>query len=283
MPLSVVILAAGQGKRMASDLPKVLQPLAGRPLLAHVVETARRLRPDAIHIVYGHGGERVREALPAADLRWVLQAEQQGTGHAVAQAMPAIPDGHTVLVLYGDVPLVKEATLASLAGRAGPQSLALLSAKLPDPAGYGRVIRDNAGRVVRIVEERDANHKERAISEINTGLLAAPGGKLRGWLAALKPDNAQGEYYLTDCIGAAVRDGIAVKAVVAESAGEVLGVNDKVQLAEVEAVYRRERATDLMKRGVTIVDPARLDIRGEVSCGRDVVLEVNVILEGKVK
>jgi bifunctional UDP-N-acetylglucosamine pyrophosphorylase/glucosamine-1-phosphate N-acetyltransferase len=283
MPLSVVILAAGQGKRMASDLPKVLQPLAGRPLLAHVVGTARRLDPDAIHIVYGHGGERVREALPAADLRWVLQAEQQGTGHAVAQAMPAIPDGHTVLVLYGDVPLVREATLASLAGRAGPQSLVLLSAKLPDPAGYGRVIRDNAGRVVRIVEERDANHKEKAVAEINTGLLAAPAARLRGWLAALKPDNAQGEYYLTDCIGAAVRDGVAVEAVVAESAGEVLGVNDKVQLAEVEAVHRRERATDLMKRGVTIVDPARVDIRGEVSCGRDVVLEINVILEGKVK
>jgi len=283
MPLSVVILAAGQGKRMASDLPKVLQPLAGRPLLAHVVGTARRLRPEAIHIVYGHGGERVRAALPDADLRWVLQAEQRGTGHAVAQAMPAIPDGHTVLVLYGDVPLVKEATLAGLAGRAGPQTLALLSARLPEPTGYGRVIRDNAGRVVRIVEERDANHKERAVPEVNTGLLAAPAGKLRAWLAALRPDNAQGEYYLTDCIGAAVRDGIAVEAVVAESAGEVLGVNDKVQLAEVEAVHRRERATALMQRGVTIVDPARVDIRGEVSCGRDVLLEVNVILEGTVR
>jgi len=283
MPLSVVILAAGQGKRMASDLPKVLQPLAGRPLLAHVVATARLLDPAAIHIVYGHGGERVREALPAPDLRWVLQAEQKGTGHAVAQAMPAVPDDHVVLVLYGDVPLIRHATLANLAGRAGPQALALLSAKLPDPAGYGRVIRDNAGRVVRIVEERDANHKERAVSEINTGLLAAPAGRLRAWLSALRPDNAQGEYYLTDCIGAAVRDGIAVEAVVAESAGEVLGVNDKVQLAEVEAVHRRERATDLMKRGATIVDPARVDIRGEVSCGRDVVLDVNVILEGKVR
>jgi bifunctional UDP-N-acetylglucosamine pyrophosphorylase/glucosamine-1-phosphate N-acetyltransferase len=283
MPLSVVILAAGQGKRMASDLPKVLQPLAGRPLLAHVVETARRLGPEAIHIVYGHGGERVRAALPAADLHWVLQAEQKGTGHAVAQAMPAIADDHTVLVLYGDVPLIKQATLAGLAGRAGPRTLALLSARLPDPTGYGRVIRDNAGRVVRIVEERDANHKEKAVPEVNTGLLAAPAGKFRGWLSALRPDNAQGEYYLTDCIGAAVRDGFAVEAVVAESAGEVLGVNDKVQLAEVEAVHRRERATALMQRGVTIVDPARVDIRGEVNCGRDVLLEVNVILEGKVR
>ncbi|MGQ0383719.1 MAG: bifunctional UDP-N-acetylglucosamine diphosphorylase/glucosamine-1-phosphate N-acetyltransferase GlmU [Gammaproteobacteria bacterium] len=282
MPLSVVILAAGQGKRMASDLPKVLQPLAGRPLLAHVVDTARSLEPDGIHIVYGHGGLRVREALPAADLRWVLQAEQKGTGHAVAQAMPGIADGHTVLVLYGDVPLVKAATLSGLVARAGPGSLALLSARLPDPEGYGRVIRDNAGRVVRIVEERDANHKEKAVPEINTGLLAAPAARLRGWLAALRPENAQSEYYLTDCIGAAVRDGIAVEAVVAESATEVLGVNDKVQLAEVEAARRRERAVDLMKQGVTIVDPARVDIRGEVSCGRDVILDVNVVLEGRV-
>jgi len=283
MPLSVVILAAGQGKRMASDLPKVLQPLAGRPLLAHVIETARRLAPDTIHIVYGHGGERVREALPAPDLHWVLQAEQKGTGHAVAQAMPAIPDGHGVLVLYGDVPLVKAATLASLVARAGPRSLALLSARLPDPAGYGRVIRDGAGRVVRIVEERDANREEKAVEEVNTGLLAVPAGRLRGWLAALRPDNAQGEYYLTDCIGAAVREGVTVEAVVAGSAGEVLGVNDKVQLAEVEAVHRRERATELMRAGVTIVDPARVDIRGQVECGRDVVLEINVILEGTVK
>ncbi len=283
MPVSVVILAAGQGKRMASDLPKVLQPLAGRPLLAHVIETTRQLGPGAIHIVYGHGGERVRESLSAPDLRWVLQAEQKGTGHAVAQAMPAIPDAHTVLVLYGDVPLIKAATLRDLVSRAGPRALALLSAKLPDPAGYGRVIRDNAGRVVRVVEERDANHKEKAIAEVNTGLLAAPAARLRGWLAALKPDNAQGEYYLTDCIGAAVRDGIAVEAVVAGSAEEVLGVNDKVQLAEVEAARRRERASDLMKEGVTIVDPARVDLRGDVSCGRDVVLEVNVILEGRVK
>ncbi|MGQ0430568.1 MAG: bifunctional UDP-N-acetylglucosamine diphosphorylase/glucosamine-1-phosphate N-acetyltransferase GlmU [Gammaproteobacteria bacterium] len=282
MPLSVVILAAGQGKRMASDLPKVLQPLAGRPLLAHVVATARALAPDVMHVVYGHGGERVREALPAPDLHWVLQAEQKGTGHAVAQAMPAVPGDHTVLVLYGDVPLIKAGTLAKLLALAGPKSIALVSAKLPDPAGYGRVIRNNAGRVVRIVEERDANHKERAIAEINTGLLAAPAARLQAWLAALRPDNAQGEYYLTDCIGAAVRDGIAVEAVVAESATEVLGVNDKVQLAEVEAAHRRERATDLMRKGVTIVDPARVDIRGEVSCGRDVVLDVNVVLEGRV-
>jgi bifunctional UDP-N-acetylglucosamine pyrophosphorylase/glucosamine-1-phosphate N-acetyltransferase len=283
MPLSVVILAAGQGKRMASDLPKVLQPLAGRPLLAHVIDTARSLKPAAIHVVYGHGGERVREAIPDAGISWVLQAEQLGTGHAVLQAMPAIPDDHTVLVLYGDVPLVRAATLIDLTSRAGMSSLALLSAVLPDPAGYGRVIRDTTGRVARVVEHKDANHKERAIAEVNTGLLAAPAGKLRRWLSALGRDNAQGEYYLPDCIVAAVRDGVAVEAVVAASATEVLGVNDKLQLAEVEAARRRDRATELMRAGVTIVDPARVDIRGEVHCGRDVVLEINVILEGKVR
>ncbi len=282
MPLSVVILAAGQGKRMASDLPKVLQPLAGRPLLAHVIDTARALRPTAIHVVHGHGAERVRTAFPEPDLRWVLQAEQKGTGHAVAQAMPGIPDEHDVLVLYGDVPLIRAATLRDLAARAGRGSLALLSAILPDPAGYGRVIRDTAGRVVRIVEHQDANHKERAVAEVNTGLLAAPAVRLRAWLAGLKSDNAQAEYYLTDCIGAAVRDGCTVEAVVAETATEVLGVNDKLQLAEVEAANRKRRAEELMRAGVTIVDPMRVDIRGEVACGRDVLLDVNVILEGRV-
>jgi len=283
MPLSVIILAAGQGKRMVSDLPKVLQPLAGRPLLAHAIDTARSLNPAAVYVVFGHGGERVREAIPDAGIHWVLQAEQLGTGHAVLQAMPAIPDDHTVLVLYGDVPLVRAATLTDLTRRAGASSLALLTAVLPDPAGYGRVIRDTTGRVARIVEHKDANHKERAIAEVNTGLMAAPAGKLRRWLSALGRDNAQGEYYLPDCIVAAVRDGVAVEAVVAASATEVLGVNDKLQLAEVEAARRRDRAADLMRAGVTIVDPARVDIRGEVHCGRDVVLEINVILEGKVR
>ena len=283
MPLSVVILAAGQGKRMGSDLPKVLQPLAGRPLLAHVVATARALQRDAIYVVHGHGAEQVRAAIPGGDVRWSLQAEQKGTGHAVAQAMPGVPDGHTVLVLYGDVPLIRAETLADLAKRAGPASIALLSARPVDPAGYGRVVRDAAGRVVRIVEEKDANQKERAIGEINTGVLAAPATRLRAWLGALRADNAQGEYYLTDCIGAAVRDGCAVEAVVAETAAEVLGVNDKRELAAAEAANRERRATELMRAGVTLVDPARLDVRGEVACGRDVVIDVNVILEGKVR
>jgi bifunctional UDP-N-acetylglucosamine pyrophosphorylase/glucosamine-1-phosphate N-acetyltransferase len=283
MPLTVVILAAGQGKRMGSDLPKVLQPLAGRPLLAHVIETARALGPAAIHVVYGHGGEGVRAAFAGKELGWALQAEQKGTGHALMQAMPAVPDGHAVLVLYGDVPLIRTKTLEGLVARAGTARLALLSARLADPAGYGRIVRDGAGRVVRIVEEKDANHKERAIDEINTGVLAAPAAKLRGWLGALNADNAQGEYYLTDCIGAAVRDGCTVDAVVAEEPSEVLGVNDKLQLAEAEAAHRQARAAELMRAGVTVVDPARLDVRGEVQCGRDVLLDVNVILQGKVR
>ncbi len=283
MPVSVVILAAGQGKRMASDLPKVLQPLAGRPLLAHVVATARALDPDAIHVVHGHGADQVRAAIAGGDIHWVLQAEQKGTGHAVMQAMPGVADGQTVLVLYGDVPLIRVETLRDLVARSGPKSLALLSARLPDPAGYGRVIRDTAGRVARIVEDKDANHKERAVNEINTGVLAAPAAKLRGWLALLTADNSQGEYYLTDCIVAAVRDGCAVEAVVAGTAAEVLGVNDKLQLAEAEAAHRASRAAELMRAGVTVIDPARLDVRGTVSCGRDVLLDVNVILEGKVK
>jgi bifunctional UDP-N-acetylglucosamine pyrophosphorylase/glucosamine-1-phosphate N-acetyltransferase len=283
VPLSIVILAAGQGKRMVSDLPKVLQPLAGRPMLGHVIEAARSLEPAAIHVVHGHGAERVREAFPAADIRWVLQAEQQGTGHAVMQAMPGIPDDHTVLVLFGDVPLVQAAALGGLVARSGPRTLALLSAMLPDPAGYGRVIRDAAGNAVRIVEEKDASAPERAIAEINSGILAAPAARLRAWLAALRADNAQSEYYLTDCVGAAVQDGCAVEAVIVDTAAEVLGVNDKVQLAEVEAAHRRAKAGELMRAGVTIIDPARIDIRGDIQCGRDVELDINVILAGKVR
>jgi bifunctional UDP-N-acetylglucosamine pyrophosphorylase/glucosamine-1-phosphate N-acetyltransferase len=283
MPLSVVILAAGQGKRMNSELPKVLQPLAGQPLLAHVVATARALGPDAIHVVHGHGAGAVRAAIAGSDIRWALQAEQKGTGHAVAQAMPGVPDGHAVLVLYGDVPLIRAATLRELVARTGPGSLSLLTARLQDPAGYGRVVRDAGGRVTRIVEERDAGAGERAIAEINTGVLAAPAAPLRSWLGALKADNSQGEYYLTDCIGAAVQDGCTVEAVIAQVPAEVLGVNDKVQLAEAEAAHRANRARELMRAGVTVVDPARLDVRGEVASGRDVVLDVNVILEGRVR
>jgi bifunctional UDP-N-acetylglucosamine pyrophosphorylase/glucosamine-1-phosphate N-acetyltransferase len=283
MPLSVVILAAGQGKRMNSDLPKVLQPLAGRPLLTHVIDAARAVGAADIHVVYGHGGERVREALHEDTLRWALQPEQLGTGHAVTQAMPGVADDALVLVLYGDVPLVRPETLRRLVAAAGTHTLALLSVRMKDPAGYGRVVRDRGGRVVRIVEHKDATAKERAIDEANTGLMAAPAAQLKRWLGRIKNENAQGEYYLTDVVVQAVKDGMAIEAIVADSEDEVLGVNDKQQLAEVEAVNRRRRAQELMAQGVTLVDPARFDARGPVEVGRDVYIDVNVVLEGTVK
>lgn len=283
MPISVAILAAGQGKRMKSDLPKVLQPLAGRPLLKHVIDTAREVEADAVHVVYGHGGDQVRAALTGEQVSWALQAEQLGTGHAVMQAMPAIPDDHLVLILYGDVPMVEADTLRRLIAAASTgQAIALLSVRMKDPTGYGRIVRDGAGNVARIVEHKDANQKERAIDEVNTGLMAVPGGRLRDWLAQLRNDNAQGEYYLTDIVLMAARSGLKVNAVLADSEDEVLGVNDKVQLAEVEAVYRRRRARELMVAGVTLVDPLRFDARGPVSVGRDVLIDVNVVLEGQV-
>jgi bifunctional UDP-N-acetylglucosamine pyrophosphorylase/glucosamine-1-phosphate N-acetyltransferase len=282
MPLSVVILAAGQGKRMKSDLPKVLQPLAGRPLLQHVIDSARQLDAARIHVVYGHGGERVRESFARADLDWALQAEQHGTGHAVMQAMPAVPDDHLVLVLYGDVPLVEATTLRRLLEAAGENAMAVLSVRMKDPTGYGRIVRDGARNVARIVEHKDANQKERAIDEVNTGLMALPARRLRDWLAGLRNDNAQGEYYLTDVVVMAAKAGLKVNAVLAESEDEVLGVNDKVQLAQVGAVYRNRRATELMLAGVTLIDPLRFDARGPVHVGRDVSIDVNVVFEGEV-
>lgn len=282
MPLSIVILAAGQGKRMRSALPKVLQPLAGVPILAHVLQAAKALSADAIYVVYGYGGDRVKEVLAAEPVRWVLQAEQLGTGHAVAQAMPAIPDDHHVLILCGDVPLVRQETLRQLAQRSTERSLGLLTCVVGDPAGYGRIVRDGAGNVVRIVEQKDANTKERAINEINTGLMAVPARSLRKWLGALKNDNAQGEYYLTDIIVMATREQMQIGAVIAPTETEVLGVNDKVQLAQLETALRLERATQLMLQGVTLADPARIDIRGEVSVGADVFIDVNAVLVGKV-
>jgi bifunctional UDP-N-acetylglucosamine pyrophosphorylase/glucosamine-1-phosphate N-acetyltransferase len=284
MPISVVILAAGQGKRMKSDLPKVLQPLAGRALLSHVIDTAREIEADGIHVVYGHGGEQVREALAQAPVTWALQAEQLGTGHAVQQGMPGVPDEHLVLVLYGDVPLVQAATLRRLVeAAAGGEALGLLSVRMQDPTGYGRIVRDRAGNVARIVEHKDANQKERAIDEVNTGLMATSARRMREWLGQLKNDNAQGEYYLTDVVVMAARAGLKVNAILAEREDEVLGVNDKAQLAEVEAVYRRRRAQELMLAGVTLADPLRFDARGPVTVGRDVSIDVNVVLEGTVK
>jgi len=282
MPLSIVILAAGQGKRMKSDLPKVLQPLAGQPILGHALNTAKSLDAAGIHIVYGHGGEQVKDRLAKEKVQWALQAQQLGTGHAVAQALPAIPDDHQVLVLYGDVPLVRKETLEALVRESSDKAISVLTVIASDPTGYGRIVRDGAGSVVRIVEQKDANTKERAINEVNTGLLALPAKSLRKWLAALKNDNSQGEYYLTDVIVMAVRDGLKVNAVVAQTETEVLGVNDKVQLAFLEGALRRHRAEELMRNGVTLADPARIDIRGDIAVGRDVFIDVNAVLVGSV-
>jgi bifunctional UDP-N-acetylglucosamine pyrophosphorylase/glucosamine-1-phosphate N-acetyltransferase len=288
MTLSIVILAAGQGKRMNSALPKVLQPLAGRPLLGHVIAAARALEPAAVHVVYGHGGEQVRAAL-SADLAaaaprssWVLQAEQKGTGHAVQQALPALLDDEVALVLYGDVPLVQPETLGELVALAGPKSLGLLTVELPDPTGYGRIVRDSRGKVLRIVEQKDANARERKIREGNTGIMAVPVKRLRGWLAKLRNANAQGEYYLTDIIAMAVKDKVKVAPLAAPTVPEVLGINDKAQLAEVEAELRRLRARTLLASGVTLADPARIDVRGELVTGRDVFIDVNAVFEGRV-
>jgi bifunctional UDP-N-acetylglucosamine pyrophosphorylase / glucosamine-1-phosphate N-acetyltransferase len=282
-PLSVIILAAGEGKRMNSALPKVLQPLAGRPLLAHVVETARSLQPAAIHVVYGHGGARVREALAGEALQWTLQAEQLGTGHAVLQAIPQVPDDHVVLILYGDVPLLRQRTLGELVALVGARQIALLTMTLADPTGYGRIVRNGKGRVQRIVEQKDASTRQRAIRECNTGVIAAPARLLRHWLQRLKTDNSQREYYLTDIVAMAVKDRIAVKPLALAEAIEALGVNDRVQLAMLESVCRQRAAQDLMLAGVTVADPARVDIRGHVTHGRDVFIDVNVVLEGTVK
>ena len=282
-PLSVVILAAGQGKRMRSDLPKVLQPLAGHSLLSHVLDAAVALKPALIHVVYGHGGEAVRLAVRADNLRWVLQAEQLGTGHAVKCALPGIPDDHTVLVLYGDVPLIRTDTLKKLLALVDAKSMALLSAKFANPDGYGRVVRNARGQVTRIVEQRDCDARQRKIKECNTGVLAANAKSLKRALARLKPANSQREYYLTDIIAMAVKDKIKVAPLVAPTEVEVQGVNDKLQLAALETEYRRERAQALMLAGVTVIDPARIDVRGSIACGRDVVLDVNVVLEGPVR
>jgi bifunctional UDP-N-acetylglucosamine pyrophosphorylase/glucosamine-1-phosphate N-acetyltransferase len=282
MSLSVVILAAGQGKRMKSEWPKVLQPLAGRPLLKHVIETAAELEPAAIYVVYGHGGERVREVLKAEALSWVLQERQLGTGHAVMQALPGIPDSHTVLVLYGDVPLIRRETLEGLLERADAQTLAILTVMLEDPSGYGRIVRDARGRIRKIVEHKDASKRELRILESNTGIIAAPAKSLKKWLARVKNNNAQGEFYLTDVAAIAAKNKFDVVPLLALSEAEVLGVNDKVQLAQVETAYRQAQARELMLAGVTVIDPARVDVRGTVIVGRDVELDVNVILEGQV-
>ena len=280
--LDVVILAAGKGKRMHSDFPKVLQPLAGRPLLSHVLATARALQPRRVVIVVGHGGDAVRSAIGEADVDWVTQEPQLGTGHALMQALPRLARDGVVLVLYGDVPLIEAPTLAPLARSAARDRLALLVQHLENPRGYGRILRDGAGRITGIVEEKDASVAERAIRETNTGIMAAPSRRLEAWLARLGNDNAQGEYYLTDVVALAAGDGVAIDASTPRSADECLGVNSKAELAALERRYQMNQAARLLEAGVSIADPARIDVRGTLQCGRDVMIDVNCIFEGEV-
>ncbi|WP_374495819.1 bifunctional UDP-N-acetylglucosamine diphosphorylase/glucosamine-1-phosphate N-acetyltransferase GlmU [Zoogloea sp.] len=280
--MEVIVLAAGQGKRMRSVLPKVLQPLAAKPMLAHVLDTARSLEARRIVVVYGHGGEVVRDALDAPDLAWARQDPPQGTGHAVQQAMPLVDDGDIALILYGDVPLIGVPTLQRLMAAASDKSLALLTVSMVDPTGYGRILRDGAGKVTRIVEEKDATPDERQVQEVNTGILAAPVTRLRQWLGNLNNDNAQGEYYLTDIIAMAVADGLDVVTTQPDAFEETLGVNNKTQLAELERIHQKNIARRLTDAGVTVIDPARIDVRGSLECGRDVEIDINCVFEGTV-
>jgi bifunctional UDP-N-acetylglucosamine pyrophosphorylase/glucosamine-1-phosphate N-acetyltransferase len=281
MALQIVILAAGQGKRMRSGLPKVLHPLAGRPLLAHVLDTARALKARRTVVVHGHGAEAVRAAFPDAGIAWALQSEQLGTGHAVQQAMPHLEANGDVLVLYGDVPLVREATLRRLL-EAAREGLAVLTVELDDPAGYGRVLRDQAGRVARIVEHKDASPSERAVREVNAGFYALSAPRLAGWLKKITNRNAQKEYYLTDIVALAVAEDVPVIGVKAEDEWEVAGVNSKRELATLERRYQKQAAERLLDEGVTLADPARIDVRGALQCGRDVSIDVNCVFEGRV-
>lgn len=267
---------------MQSDLPKVLHPLAGKPLLSHVIDTARSLSPSGCCVVYGHGGDAVPISLAAPDLSFALQQPQLGTGHAVMQALPALRDEQPTLILYGDVPLTATTTLQRLIAAAGTDKLAVLTVELDDPTGYGRIVREQQ-RIVRIVEQKDASEAERAIREVNTGILVAPTKKLKQWLANLSNDNAQGEYYLTDIIARAVADGVAVESAQPDFAWETLGVNSKVQLAELERIHQHNIAHRLLEQGVTLADPMRLDVRGELLCGRDVEIDIGCIFEGKVE
>ncbi|MCP1473615.1 bifunctional UDP-N-acetylglucosamine pyrophosphorylase/glucosamine-1-phosphate N-acetyltransferase [Pseudomonas sp. EB276 TE3739] len=281
MSLEIVILAAGQGTRMRSALPKVLHPIAGNSMLGHVIHSARQLDPQRIHVVIGHGAEVVRERLAADDLNFVLQDKQLGTGHATAQAVPFI-DADTVLILYGDVPLIEVETLQRLLKHVVPGQMGLLTVELDDPTGYGRIVRDADGKVAAIVEHKDASEAQRAITEGNTGILAVPASRLADWMSRLSNNNAQGEYYLTDVIEMAVSDGLVVATEQPHDPMEVQGANDRKQLAELERHYQLRAGRRLMAQGVTLRDPARFDVRGEVTVGRDVLIDINVILEGKV-
>ena len=278
--LNIVILAAGKGTRMYSDRPKVLHSLAGRALLQHVLDTAAILLPAKTCVVYGHGGETVPQAMAQYDASFILQEPQLGTGHAVQQALPQLHDASLTLVLYGDVPLIQHTTLRQMLGAS--DALTLLTVHLDNPTGYGRIVRDGAGKVRQIVEEKDATPEQRAICEVNTGILTAPTSLLRGWLSKLQNNNSQGEYYLTDIVAMAVAQGIVVHTAQPSHVWEVLGVNSKKQLAELERIWQQGEATQLMAQGVTLADPARLDVRGNLACGRDVEIDIGCIFEGEV-
>ncbi|WP_336290073.1 bifunctional UDP-N-acetylglucosamine diphosphorylase/glucosamine-1-phosphate N-acetyltransferase GlmU [Aeromonas dhakensis] len=281
MSLNVVILAAGKGTRMRSSLPKVLHPVANKPMVSHVIGTARQVGAEQLHLVYGHGAELLKERIQASDLNWVLQAQQLGTGHAVAQAIPFWNDEDDVLVLYGDTPLIQPETLQRLLAAKADDGMALLTVVLNNPTGYGRIVRSN-GQVVGIVEQKDANAEQLAIREVNTGVLVANGGQLRSWLSRLDNKNAQGEFYLTDVIAMAHADNCPIAAVHPDSAMEVEGANNRVQLAQLERSYQQMQAEKLMIAGATLIDPARFDLRGTLEIGEEVVIDVNVIIEGKV-
>ncbi len=280
--LNVVVLAAGMGKRMRSRQPKVLHLLAGKPLLGHVIDAARALQPARICVIYGHGGEAVPEAFRAPDLSFARQEPQLGTGHAVQQAVPHLDDQAATLILYGDVPLVRSETLSELLKATG-DGVGVLSVVLDDPTGYGRILRDSEHRITGIVEEKDASPEQRAIREVNTGIMLLPGNRVATWLAALKNDNAQGEYYLTDVVRLAIADRVPVTGVCAPVEWETLGVNSKSQLAHLERIYQRRQADTLMEQGVTLADPNRIDIRGSLVAGTDVRIDVNCVFEGDVR
>ena len=286
-PLHCIVLAAGQGTRMNSELPKVLHAVGGRPMLAHVLDAAQALDAAAIHIVHGHGGDQVRawcerDAAGAARVRWAHQAEQKGTAHAVQQAMPEVPDDAVVLVMYGDVPLIAPATLQALLD-AGRRTLAVLTVELADPTGYGRILRNRQGAVTGIVEEKDATMRQKRIGEVNTGFIAAPAKRLRAWLSKIRNDNAKGEFYLTDVVALAVKDRLKVATVAAASADEVEGANDRLQLARMERRYQAAQAQALLRAGLTLADPSRFDLRGTLVHGRDVVVDVGCVFEGRVE
>lgn len=281
MTTEVVILAAGKGTRMRSKLPKVLHQLAGKPMVGHVIDTAKKIQAGAIHVVIGHGAEQVQQNFADADLHWAIQSEQLGTGHAVAQAMPAVKADSIVLIAYGDVPLVTAETLSALVDAANENTLSLLTVYLDNPTGYGRIVRES-GVITAIVEQKDANEEQLLINEVNTGILAVSAAKLNQWLPALSSNNAQGEYYLTDIIAMAVKDGMTVTAQHPQSAMEVEGANNRLQVAGLERFYQQQQAERLMTEGATLADPARIDIRGDLTIGQDIFIDVNCVFIGDV-